>query len=260
MNRMNHAEENTRELSEFFHQLLQEEHERGVIGVASFTAVHDELMDAQKTKLREIVGSGFDSLYDSGSIISIAVAYRDPVIDYIDEEKNHSPDYPLWDRYAQEYDRLNQLLNRLAERIASRFDGIALEATMGGVIEDIEHVHEYFPMVISHRVVAEHAGIGWRGKNQLLIHERFSCAIRFASIITGVPLVHGTKMESRCGECTACEDVCGFIRHRDALPDYRENCRRYMLFLQSKGIKEDVCGKCIKACYRNSRFRDEFCL
>ncbi len=260
MDRMNDAEENTQELSEFFHQLVQEERERGVIGVASFSVVYDDLMDAQKTKLRETVGSDFDSLYDLGSIISIAVAYRDPVIDCIDTKRNHSPDYLRWDRYAQEYDRLNQVLNRLAERIASRFDGVPLKAKMGGVIDDINHVHEYFPMVISHRVVAEHAGIGWRGKNQLVIHERFSCAIRFASIITGIPFVHGTRMESRCGDCTACEDACGFIRHREDLPDYRENCRRYMLFLQSKGITEDVCGKCIKACYRSSRFRDQFSL
>jgi epoxyqueuosine reductase QueG len=257
---MQEAQENTQELVEFFHHLLAEEQEKGDIGVASFRAVYDELMDVQRAKICEVVGSEFDVLHDSGSIVSICVAYHDPIIDHIDVKQDRNPDYALWNKYAQEYDRLNGLLNRLAKRIAARLHGIPLTATIGGVIGEIDHVCDYFPMVVSHRVVAEHAGIGWRGKNQLVIHERFSCAIRFASVVTTTPLLHGEKMASQCGDCTACEDACGFIRYRDTLPDYRENCRRYMLFLQSKGIKEDVCGKCIKACYQNSRLRAEFCL
>jgi epoxyqueuosine reductase len=113
-------------------------------------------------------------------------------------------------------------------------------------------------MVISHRVVAENAGIGWRGKNQLIVNERYSCAIRLASVILSLPLVHDSKMDSRCGSCMACEDICSFIRNREVLPDYRENCRRYILFLRSRGITRDVCGKCIKACYRRSQFSGRF--
>jgi epoxyqueuosine reductase QueG len=115
-------------------------------------------------------------------------------------------------------------------------------------------------MVISHRVVAENAGRGWRGKNQLIIHDKYSCAIRFTSVIVSFPLIWSKKAESKCGTCTACEDVCGFIKYREVLPDYRENCRRYILFLKSKGIKKDICGKCIKACYQSSIFQDIFAL
>ncbi|MHA2236301.1 MAG: hypothetical protein ACXABH_13295, partial [Candidatus Thorarchaeota archaeon] len=162
--------------------------------------------------------------------------------------------------YAKEYNRINQVLNRMARSMASRFQGIPLKATIGGEIGYINHVRDYFPMVISHRAIAETTGIGWRGNNQLVIHEKFSCAIRFSSVLVNLPLIHGERMESKCGECIACEDVCGFIRHRDKLPDYRENCRKYILFLKSKGIEKDICGKCIKACYRQSRFSDQFSL
>ena len=169
-------------------------------------------------------------------------------------------DYQLWNKYAREYDRLNQILNQMSKDIAGQFDGIPLKATIGGMIGKIQHVKDYFDMVISHRVVAENSGIGWRGKNQLTIHEKFSCAIRFATIIVPYPLNVSEKSESRCGSCTACEDVCTFIKNRDILPDYRENCRRYMLFLKSKGIEKDICGKCIKACYQSSIFKDVFSL
>ena len=260
MNHQNEAKENTLELHRVFQELLEEENEHGDIGVTSFKVVYDELMDVQKEKLREISKEQFDSLYVSGSIICIGVAYRDPIIDYIDDKQTGEIDYPLWNEYAREYNRINQVLNRIAPSIASHFNGIPLKATIGGIEGDVEHVWEYWPLVVSHRVVAENSGIGWRGKNQLIIHEKFSCAIRFASIITTIPLQHGERIESKCGDCTACEDACGFIRHRNILPDYRENCHRYIQFLKSKGIEKDICGKCIKACYRHSKFQKEFSL
>jgi len=260
MTRQNEAKKSTLELRRVFQELLDDENEQGDIGVSSFRVVYDELMDVQKEKLREITKEKFNILYESGSIICIGVAYRDPVIDFIDNKKTGDTDYPLWNEYAKEYDRINQVLNRMAPAIASHFNGIPLKATIGGMIGKVEHVWEYWPLVVSHRVVAENSGIGWRGKNQLVIHEKFSCAIRFASIITTMPLIHAEKMESKCGNCTACEDACGFIRYRDILPEYRENCHRYIQFLKSKGIEKDICGKCIKACYRSSKFRKQFSL
>jgi epoxyqueuosine reductase QueG len=254
------AESNTRKMTNYFQDLLEQEGEKGDIGIASFHSVFDVLMDVQKEKLRQTAGERFASLYESGSIICIGVAYKDPAIDWIDNRQDGTPDYQLWNEYAGEYNRINQILNRMAVSIASRFDGIPLKATIGGKIGYVNHVHDYFPMVVSHRVIAEKSGLGWRGKNQLVIHEKFSCAIRFSSVLVDLPLVHGESMESRCGECTACEDVCGYIRHRDKLPDYRENCRKYILFLKSKGIEKDICGKCIKACYRSSLFSEQFSL
>jgi hypothetical protein len=248
MNQLSKAEYNTQELNKYFQDLLEDEGEKGDIGVTSFHSVFDVLLDVQKERLRQTARERFDSLYESGSIICIGVAYKDPAIDRIDERKDGKPDYELWNEYAKEYNRINQVLNRMAVSIASRFDGIPLKATIGGEVGYIDHVQQYFPMVVSHRVVAEKSGLGWRGKNQLVIHEKFSCAIRFSSVLVNLPLVHRES------------NVCGYIRHRDKLPDYRENCRKYILFLKSKGIEKDICGKCIKACYRSSLFSEQFSL
>ena len=248
------------EITEFFRQLLKSSGEEGDLGFTSFKTVFDELMSVQQEKLKSITGKLFESLLDNGSMVSIGITYRDPVMEYIDSEERGEIDYQLWNEYALEYNRLNQILNQMSKEIAGRFDGIPLTATIGGVDDKIGHVKDYFGMVVSHRVVAENAGIGWRGKNQLTIHDKYSCAIRFASIIVPFPLKWGKKTKSKCGECTACEDVCGFIKNRELLPDYRENCRRYILFLKSKGIEKDICGKCIKACYKSSIYQDVFSL
>jgi len=247
-------------IKEYFHQLLKSSGEEGDIGFTSFKSIFNELMPIQQEKLRTITGNQFEFLLQEGSMISIGITYRDPIIGYIDSECEGEIDYHLWNKYALEYHRLNQILNQMSKKIAERFDGIPLTATIGGVDDKVDHVKDYFGMVISHRVVAENAGIGWRGKNQLTIHDKYSCGIRFASIIVPFPLNWGKKTDSKCGECTACEDVCGFIKYRDVLPDYRENCRRYILFLKSKGIQKDICGKCIKACYQSSIFQNIFSL
>jgi epoxyqueuosine reductase QueG len=251
----------TQAIIEFFNVQLNTEGERGDIGFAKFDSVYDNLMPVQQGKLRSITSDRFEDYYNTGSMVSIGVSYTDPIIDYINADENDEIKYKTWNKYALEYDRLNQILNRIAKRIAAEYEGIALTATIGGMNDvNINHVHDYFEKVVSHRVVAEQAGLGWRGKNQLLIHEKYSCAIRFASIILSKPVIHGKSIDSLCGECSACEDACSYIRYREILPDYRENCRRYILHLKRKGIEKDVCGKCIKACYRNSILKDTFVL
>ncbi|MHA1576296.1 MAG: hypothetical protein ACTSU3_02935 [Candidatus Thorarchaeota archaeon] len=246
------------EVIQTFSDLLNDLGESGDIGFCSFQTVYNNLLPIQQEKLRSITGTRFGQLCKSGSMVSIAVAYQNPIIDFIDKREGSTPDYNLWNEYAHEYHRINQTLNQIAKSIATDYDGIPLPATIGGVMEKVQHVHDYFGMVVSHRVVAELAGVGWRGKNQLIIHDRFSCAVRFSSVIVSIPLEHGTQLESKCGECTACEDVCSFIKYRSKLPDYRENCRRYILFLKSKGLEKDVCGKCVKACYRSSMLSRQF--
>jgi len=260
MTNHNSTLERTEKITEFFQHLLEKSGEEGDIGFTSFRSVFDELMPIQQNKLKSIVGNQNETLIQHGSIICIGVSYRTPIIDCIDSETANGVDYQLWNKYALEYNRLNQILNQMAKDIAAQFNGIPLAATIGGMINKINHVSDYFGMVISHRVVAENSGLGWRGKNQLIIHDRFSCAIRFASIIVPYPLKYGEKSNSKCGSCTACEDVCSFIRNREKLPDYRENCRKYILFLKSQGIEKEICGKCIKACHQNSIFNDIFSL
>ncbi|MHA1936970.1 MAG: hypothetical protein ACW97O_02050 [Candidatus Thorarchaeota archaeon] len=188
------------------------------------------------------------------------VAYNDSAIDAIYNTTQEGTDYELWDIYSREYSRLNRLLDQTVRAVADRFDGIPITATLHGLTDKVNHVTDYYGLTISHRVGAELAGLGWRGKNGLLINEKFSCAIRFASVITTHALAPGERIESQCGECHACEDVCTFIKNRETLPNYRENCRKYIVHLQSEGLTKEVCGKCIKACYRQGIFSEHFTL
>ena len=63
--------------------------------------------------------------------------------------------------------------------------------------------------ILPHKTIATLSGLGWIGKNNLLITPEFGPAVRLASLFTNAPLPSGEPiLESRCGNCTACVDAC----------------------------------------------------
>jgi epoxyqueuosine reductase QueG len=156
---------------------------------------------------------------------------------------------------AKEYYNINKILNDISKGISERFKGIPILATIEGIVNKIQSVEEYYEQSVSHRVIAENAGLGWRGKNELIVNDKFSCALRFASVLTTFPLIHRRKVENLCGICDACLEACPFLKNKERLENYRENCRRYLIQLK---LDADVCGKCIKSCYRQSIFSSKF--
>lgn len=131
----------------------------GVVGAAKFERVYHDLMPLQKSKLENICGDRFQSLMKNGSIVCLGIAYTEHAIDCIDVKLNDGRvDKKTWNIYAREYHKLNNLLNNISKDIASRFDSIPIPATTEGII--VKNVEEYYGMTVSHRVVAENAGLG----------------------------------------------------------------------------------------------------
>jgi len=62
--------------------------------------------------------------------------------------------------------------------------------------------------VISHKLPAHLAGLGWIGKNCLLLTQEFGPRIRFASVLTDAPLPVGQTKDKKCGKCRICIDAC----------------------------------------------------
>ncbi|MBF4501970.1 tRNA epoxyqueuosine(34) reductase QueG [Savagea sp. SN6] len=61
---------------------------------------------------------------------------------------------------------------------------------------------------LSDRAVSERAGIGWSGKNTMIITEEFGSYVYLGEMITNIPFIPDTPMEDQCGECRLCMDVC----------------------------------------------------
>jgi len=63
---------------------------------------------------------------------------------------------------------------------------------------------------LPHKTVALNAGLGFIGKNNLLVTEQYGCAVLFGKVLTTAPfeVINKTPMEPLCGDCNICVDVC----------------------------------------------------
>jgi epoxyqueuosine reductase QueG len=244
------------ELTRIFKKYLNRIGRQGDIGIANFKTIYNKLMPVQQIKLNKLCGEKLDHYMDQGSIISILITYYENEINSIAQRNGDGTiNRQLWMIYAKAYLKLNRNLDEIAEGIASKINGISIPATIEGILHSISNVSEYYPQTISHRVVAEHAGLGWRGKNGLLIHPSFSCAFRLASIISPLSLFSDRNLSISCGECRACLDECKVLNKKEKLDHYQESCRKYLAQLN---IPYEVCGKCIYVCYNKSKFTPQF--
>jgi len=252
---LDNKKENTLKIRDIFFNYLQRINYEGIIGVAKFSNVYKDLMPVQQGKLKNVLGNKLGDFLKNGSIISIGICYPSNIIDCINVKENGKINKIKWNKYAEEYYHLNLMLKEIGAQIAKKFNFFSFPPTTGVPAENITNVIDYYSHTISHRVVAEHAGLGWRGKNELLISKIHGPIVRFTSILANIPLNKGQKMENQCGECSACLDACSILKKKELLKDYRENCRKYIISL---GLKHDICGKCIKACYIDSIFKEKF--
>ena len=59
------------------------------------------------------------------------------------------------------------------------------------------------------KALAENAGLGWIGKNTLLLNEKAGSWFFLAEVLTNLPLAaDAARQKNRCGSCQACIDVC----------------------------------------------------
>jgi epoxyqueuosine reductase len=92
---------------------------------------------------------------------------------------------------------------------------------------------------LSDRALAENAGLGWIGKNGMLIDEEIGSYVFIGTLLTSLENdMRGATVADRCGACTRCIDACptdailpnrtiasercisyATIEHRGALPD-----------------------------------------
>lgn len=63
---------------------------------------------------------------------------------------------------------------------------------------------------LPHKKIAMLAGLGWIGKDNLLVTQEYGSALCMCSVLTNAPLPTENKpiVMPKCGECTVCKDIC----------------------------------------------------
>jgi epoxyqueuosine reductase len=61
---------------------------------------------------------------------------------------------------------------------------------------------------VQERAYAQHAGIGWIGKNSCVIHPELGSWLLLGEIVCSLPLETDATALDRCGTCTLCLEAC----------------------------------------------------
>lgn len=173
---------------------------------------------------------------------AVCVAYHlsDPVLEDIENRPTHL--------YYFHYRRVNLLLDDLTLKLNARiqdegYDALPIPASQ--VIDwDNQLAH------VSHKHVAVEAGMGWIGRNNLLVTPEYGSRVRLGTVLTDMPLPVDEPLQEDCGECRACVNVCpaGAIASAPEDFDHVGCYEKIREMIKEVNIGQNVCGVCVKAC------------
>jgi epoxyqueuosine reductase len=164
--------------------------------------------------------------------------------DIILEEIQNQPT-PL---YFYHYQRVNILLDTIGLIVTSVIQDLGYQAMPIPASQIVDWKTQKGHL--SHKRLAQAAGLGWIGRNNLLVNEKFGSRIRLVTILTDLPLVADTPSIKDCGSCSDCLSVCpaGAIKVRQEEFDHLQCYEQLRTFAKTLHFSHNICGVCVKAC------------
>ena len=204
-----------------------------------------ERMDEEARRLEEWLSKGFhgemkymenhfEKRIDPRELVPGAKSVVTLMYNYFTEKKQEDPQAPKLSQYAygKDYhivvkDKLKELLAFLREEVGD---------VQGRCFVDSAPVLE--------RDWAKRSGVGWVGKNTLLIHPRAGSYFFLAELIIDLDLEPDGPMKDYCGTCRRCIDACPTeaISPEGYLLD-GSKCISYLTIELKEAIPESFRGK-----------------
>lgn len=193
--------------------------------------------DGLRNMISDAVGgevSGLDSVFVMGIGLSV------PVLETVKTA-------PTW-TYYHHYRMVNIALDQAALKISGECHGMGYRAfpVPASQILDWDRLSAH----LSHREAGFRAGLGWRGRNNLLVNARFGSQVRYATVLTDLPLPEGGPLESDCGRCMKCIEVCpvGAIHEEPERFELDRCAAQLRRFSKEEKLNTLICGLCVRAC------------
>jgi ferredoxin len=199
-----------------------------LFGVADVTELRADFLIEPKTRDRFPLA------------ISLGKGLNDPVLDDIVDHPT-----PL---YFHHYRQTNAFLDRGALLLADHVQkmGFAALPIAASQIIDWEGQRAH----VSHKHVGRAAGLGWFGRNNLLVSPELGSRLRLVTVLTNAPLEPDKPLDDGCMTCRACIATCpaGAIKERRDDFDHKGCFEKLREFQKLRLVSQFICGVCVKAC------------
>jgi len=205
-----------------------------LFGIADISMVRDEFRLAENLRKR------------FHRALSLGVRLVDSVLDDIEDAPTAL--------YYHHYRQLNFSLDRTAFQIASRIQGMGYEALPVPASQVIDWKDQRAH--VSHKKVGELAGLGWIGRNNLLVNPEFGARFRLVTVLTDLPLDPDEPVPFGCGSCRSCQAACPADAIRENPRDFDHlGCYEKLKEFRNRGlVGQFICGICVKACRGKKKY------
>jgi epoxyqueuosine reductase QueG len=156
-------------------------------------------------------------------------------------------DYPT-KLYFHHYRTLNAFLDQVALRLTNLIQdkGFLALSIPASQILDWQNQKAH----LSHKKIGYLAGLGWIGRNNLLVNKTLGSQIRLVTILTNIPLKIDRPLKENCGSCRLCITVCPAeaIKNEPSDFDHIRCFEKLKEFQKMRLVDQYICGICVKAC------------
>lgn len=196
------------------------------------------IADIMKIKEKIFLDGKTASKFDRA--ISLGKRLLDSIIDDIEDQPTKL--------YFHHYRQLNFFLDRQAFSLSSYIQEQGFEAMpipASQLLDWKKHIGH-----LSHKHVGVQAGLGWIGRNNLLVSPELGSRFRLVTILTDMPLEPDLPLSSDCGLCKKCLPSCPAkaIKETQAEFDHMACYEKLEEFRRSGVVSQHICGICVKAC------------
>lgn len=211
-------------------------------GIADLTPAHNAILEQSGAEIAEYPRS-----------ISIGIALFHTIVNQLSRRSERAVAVSY---RSHCYDVINVRLDQVVSRIASILQRKGYRAFPIPAAKRVDD--DRICAIFSHKLSAHLAGLGWIGKNCLLITPDMGPRVRWGTVLTDAPLATtGRPIEEGCGDCHECVDICpvrGFTGQPFRAEEPRavrfdaSKCDRYFSKMKEKDAETAVCGLCLYTC------------
>src|SRR3990167_11317309 len=147
--------------------------------------------------------------------------------------------------YFHHYRTINMFLDQLALRLSNYIQNLGFKSLPIPASQILDWQKQ--TAHLSHKKIGLLAGLGWLGRNNLLVNKNLGSQFRLVTILTNMPLKSDKPLENDCGDCRLCVTICpsGSIKKNPLEFDHLACFEKLKEFQRQKLVDQYICGVCI---------------